>query len=43
MTEMLCLRTQGSMQIKLKIEIKPLQTTISPSLDMVKNLTLSDK
>lgn len=37
------LKTQGSMQTNLKMEIKPLQTTVSPFLDMVKNLTFSGK
>lgn len=35
--------TQGNMQTKLKMEIKSLQTTVSPSSDMVKNLTFNAK
>ena len=37
------LKTRGNMQTKLKMDIKSWQTTISPSLDVVKNLTFSDK
>lgn len=37
------LETQRNLQTKLKMEAKPLQTIVSPSSDMVKNLTFNDK